>query len=118
MRTAPRVTDYGVDRGKPLPRQTIIQAGTAVFVDRTAVPRIRCVSGDPLAEPQAVTHSPLYRGTAWPAFRPTTVVGITPTPTTTLIPTHVPHPSPFPPLPPPNPHPHPTPPPHTPTSPP
>jgi hypothetical protein len=47
---------------------------------RTAFPRVRCQSGDPLAQPRAVTSTPSYAGPRWPGFSPTTVVLVTPTP--------------------------------------
>jgi hypothetical protein len=80
-----RVTDFGFAAGKAVPRQMIVQAGTAVFVDRTAFPRVRCASGNPLGEPQPVSRAPRYRGAPWTGFKPSTVVVITPAPTVILV---------------------------------
>jgi hypothetical protein len=81
LRVDTRVTDFQFgSNGKPLPKQTVLQAGTAVMLDRTAFPRVRCQSGDPLAEPRAVTSTPNYTGTRWGGFSPTTIVVVTPTP--------------------------------------
>jgi uncharacterized protein DUF6777 len=84
-RTDTRVTDYGFADGKAVPRQSVLQAGTAVFVDRTGVPRIRCQSGNPLGEPRAVTSSPQYINPPWTGFSPQTLVLINPAPATTIL---------------------------------
>jgi uncharacterized protein DUF6777 len=78
LRVDTRVTDFGFLAGKAVARQSILQAGTAVFLDRTAYPRVRCESGDPLAEPLAVKSAPQYTGPRWPGFSPATVVVVTP----------------------------------------
>ncbi|MBV8160942.1 MAG: hypothetical protein JO265_08470, partial [Acidimicrobiia bacterium] len=81
LRVDTRVTDFEFgSNGKPLPKQSILQAGTAVMLDRTAFPRVRCASGDPLAEPRAVTSTPSYTGPSWAGFSPSTVVVVTPAP--------------------------------------
>jgi len=85
LRVDTRVTDYGFADGRAVPRQSILQAGTAVLLDRTAFPRVRCASGNPLGEPQAVISSPAYTGPQWPGFSPTTVIVITPANNTTTI---------------------------------
>jgi len=81
LRVDSRVTDFQFgSNGKALPKQTILQAGTAVMLDRTAFPRVRCQSGDPLAQPRAVTSTPSYSGPQWTGFSPATVVVIRPAP--------------------------------------
>ncbi|HEY2427462.1 MAG TPA: DUF6777 domain-containing protein [Acidimicrobiales bacterium] len=81
LRVDTRVTDFEFgSNAKPLPKQTILQSGTAVMLDRTAFPRVRCQSGDPLAQPRAVTSTPSYTGGRWSGFSPTTVVVVTPAP--------------------------------------
>ncbi|MGQ0744779.1 MAG: DUF6777 domain-containing protein [Acidimicrobiales bacterium] len=82
-----RVTDYGLAGGRAVARPSILQAGTAVLVDRSGTPRVRCASGNPLGEPQPVASTPRYQGPAWPAFRPTTVVvvGAAPQPIPAII---------------------------------
>jgi len=79
LRVDTRVTDFQFgSNSKAIPKQTILQAGTAVMLDRTAFPRVRCQSGDPLAQPRAVTSNPSYTGPGWRGFSPATVVVVTP----------------------------------------
>jgi hypothetical protein len=70
VRADTKVTDYGLVAGRPLGRQAVIQSGTAVLLDRTGVPRVRCVSGNPLAPPGALRGAEGYTGSRWPEFRP------------------------------------------------
>jgi hypothetical protein len=72
--TDTRVTNYGYRNGRATPRQAVLQAGTAVMVDRYGVPRIKCNCGNPLTQPQAVRTAPTYTGAPWPGFSPATVV--------------------------------------------
>ncbi len=69
-----RVTNHGFRDGRPTSRQVVLQAGTAVLVDRYGVPRARCLCGNPLTTPQPVEAAPVYTGVAWPGFDPTTIV--------------------------------------------
>ena len=80
LTTDTRVTNHGYANGTATPRQSILQAGTAVLVDRFGIPRVKCGCGNPLTEP---TSQPIdtTTGTAWPGYQPTTVTTITPTPT-------------------------------------
>ena len=81
LRVDTRVTDYQFgSRGNPLPRQSVMQANTAVLLDRTAFPRVRCISGDPVGQPRAVGSSPSYTGPRWAGFSPNTIVVIRPAP--------------------------------------
>jgi hypothetical protein len=80
LRVDTRVTNYGYDNGRPVARQAILQAGTAVLVDDRGVPRARCKCGNPLGEPQAVTQSPVYTGDKWPGFDPAAAQVTTPAP--------------------------------------
>ncbi|MGQ0744781.1 MAG: DUF6777 domain-containing protein [Acidimicrobiales bacterium] len=82
LRVDVRVTDYGFAAGRAVARQAIVQAGTSVLVDRLGFPRVRCASGNPLGEPQAVASAPRYSGPRWPGFTPDRVVVITPAPRT------------------------------------
>jgi hypothetical protein len=81
LRTDTRVTDFGLRSGRAVPRQGVLQAGTAVFVERTGVPRVRCTSGNPLGPPRSVTGTSRYTGSRWPTFQPGTLVVINPAPT-------------------------------------
>jgi hypothetical protein len=47
-----RVTNHGFSGGEATPRQSILPAGTAVLVDDTDQPRVRCYCGNPLREPR------------------------------------------------------------------
>jgi hypothetical protein len=67
-----RVTNYGYVNGRPTPRQAVLQAGTAVLVDKWGVPRTKCNCGNPLTSPTAVRAS--YTGTRWSSFDPQTVI--------------------------------------------
>lgn len=64
-----RVTNHGYRDGQPTPRQSVLQAGTAVLIDNTGVPRVRCACGNPLVEPEPIA-GPVYVGTRWDGFDP------------------------------------------------
>ena len=66
-----RVTNHGYANGVATPRQAVLQAGTAVLVDRQGIPRVKCGCGNPLKPPIATT--PVYVGPRWPGFRPANI---------------------------------------------
>jgi hypothetical protein len=74
-----RVTNNGYRDGKPTPRQSVLQKGQMVLVDRYGVPRVRCECGNPLTPPQPVNKTPKYTGPQWPDFDPTTIIVVQPT---------------------------------------
>jgi hypothetical protein len=74
-----RVTNYGYSNGRATPRQAVLQAGTAVMVDRYGAPRIKCNCGNPLTAPIAVRSAPVYTGPQWPGFAPSNIVIVTQT---------------------------------------
>ncbi len=97
LRTDTRVTDHGyIEVGQAIPRQAVLQAGTAVMVDKYGSPRVRCISGSPLLDPVAITAPVarpagnvvvqpaaavarprvIYVGPRWPRFDPVTIVVI------------------------------------------
>lgn len=76
-----RVTNHGFSGGIATPRQSILEAGTAVLVDSFGVPRARCYCGNPLIPAVPVPASTPITGTPWPGFDPNQVVTITATPT-------------------------------------
>jgi hypothetical protein len=80
LRRDTRVTNHGFRQGVAEPRQSVLQAGTAVLVDDRGVPRARCFCGNPLAEPKPVPVQPTYTGQRWPSFDPRTVTAIAPAP--------------------------------------
>ena len=51
LRWDTRVTNHGFRDGEANPFQSLLQAGTAVMVDDTGVPRVKCNCGNPLGEP-------------------------------------------------------------------
>ncbi|AGB24330.1 hypothetical protein Mycsm_04077 [Mycobacterium sp. JS623] len=98
LRSDTRVLDHGYVNGQVYSRQAVLQAMTAVMVDKYGVPRVRCMSGSPLLEipevqqmqPQqaqpgqqtqpvqraAAARPPVYIGTPWQGFNPRVVVVI------------------------------------------
>jgi hypothetical protein len=71
-----RVTNYGYRNGHPTPRQSVLQAGQLILVDRYGVPRKRCECGNPLTPPVPSSRPPVYTGPRWPSFNPTTIIVI------------------------------------------
>ena len=71
-----RVTNYGYRNGRPTPRQSVLQAGQMVLVDRYGVPRVRCECGNPLTPPKPVRTAPRYTGPRWRDFDPTVIIVI------------------------------------------
>ncbi|MDZ7578057.1 MAG: DUF6777 domain-containing protein [Candidatus Nanopelagicales bacterium] len=80
LRSDTRVTNHALTNGQARPFQAVLQAGTAVLVDSTGVPRVRCACGNPLAPPTAVTEQVEYTGTPWSGFDPGILVVIVPGP--------------------------------------
>ena len=60
-----RVTNHGFSDGQATPRQSVLQAGTAVLVDVTGMPRTRCACGNPLAPPE-IEDGETMTGPSWP----------------------------------------------------
>lgn len=52
-----RVTNHSFTNGQAVSFQSILQAGTAVLVDSSGVPRVRCRCGNPLAEPVYIAEA-------------------------------------------------------------
>jgi hypothetical protein len=73
-----RVTEYVFSGGKAVGDQVVLQRGTAVFIDRTGIPRIRCASGNPLRPPQPISGTARYKGAPWPGFSPGSLVTVSP----------------------------------------
>jgi hypothetical protein len=96
LRNDTRVIDHGYVNGQAYSRQAVLQALTAVLVDKYGIPRVRCVSGSPLLEipvPQAQpapqpgpqvqpaprppsARPPVFIGQQWRGFNPRVVVVI------------------------------------------
>jgi hypothetical protein len=75
-----RVTNHGFANGRATPRQSVLQAGTAVLVDDRGEPRVRCACGNPLRAPMAAPTAPQYVGTPWPGFTPARTAVLAPAP--------------------------------------
>jgi hypothetical protein len=82
-----RVTNHGFKNGRATPRQAVLQAGTAVLVDRYGTPRVKCGCGNPLTKPAEQTTSVTYTGDRWQGFDPAVIVVVQPT--TVIIQTFV-----------------------------
>jgi hypothetical protein len=75
-----RVTDHSLVDGRAVPRQAVLQIGTAVLIDVFGSPRVRCASGSPLTAPEPVTGTTSYVGAAWGTFEPETIEIVVPAP--------------------------------------
>ena len=62
------VTNYGWRSGRIIPRQSVLETGTAVLVDLRGVPAARCASGSPLQPPAGLPADPAFQGTGWIGF--------------------------------------------------
>ncbi|MFD8235506.1 DUF6777 domain-containing protein [Streptomyces sp. NPDC059696] len=80
LRMDTRVTNHGYKNGAPTSYQAVLQAGTAVLVDDRGVPRVRCACGNPLSPPVAQQSAPKTTGQAWPGYKSSNVVTVTPAP--------------------------------------
>jgi hypothetical protein len=67
LRTDTRVTNHGYVNGRATPLQSVLEAGTAVLVDRYGRPVVKCYCGNPLTPPELLT-SPTYTGDRWSDF--------------------------------------------------
>ncbi|WP_153449467.1 DUF6777 domain-containing protein [Streptomyces smaragdinus] len=81
LRADTRVTNHGFTDGRATSFQSVLQAGTAVLIDRHGVPRVRCACGNPLTAPGKVRTDAGYRGGAWSSFHPNQVIIVKPAPT-------------------------------------
>ncbi|MGA5207537.1 DUF6777 domain-containing protein [Streptomyces variegatus] len=80
LRMDTRVTNHGYKDGAPTSYQAVLQAGTAVLVDDRGVPKVRCACGNPLSPPVARQTAPKTTGDAWPGYKQSNVVSVTPAP--------------------------------------
>jgi hypothetical protein len=78
------VTNHGYHNGHATTLQSVLQAGTAVMIDATGTPRVKCNCGNPLTPPEAIAPTNT-RGTAWPGYTPTQVTVVHPGPATATI---------------------------------
>jgi hypothetical protein len=75
LRTDTWVTNHGYVDGVANEIPAVLEAGTAVLVDKYGYPVVKCYCGNPLTTPRVYT-SPQYVGTRWPAFTPTSIIVI------------------------------------------
>ncbi|MGW4201345.1 DUF6777 domain-containing protein [Streptomyces sp. NPDC004726] len=80
LRTDTRVTSHGFKGGSAVARHAVLQAGTAVLVDRHGAPRVRCAGGNPLTSPVAVKGAVIHKGRLWKGYRPDRIVVVKSTP--------------------------------------
>jgi hypothetical protein len=67
LRTDTYVTNHGYALGSPTTVPAVLQAGTAVLVDRHGAPVTKCYCGNPLTPAFSYTR-PSYYGPRWPTF--------------------------------------------------
>jgi hypothetical protein len=77
LRTDTRVTSTGFTNGQATPYQAVLQAGTAVLVNKFGMPVVRCGGGNPLLEPVAAA-SASYTNPRWKDFSVGALVVIRP----------------------------------------
>lgn len=73
LRTDTYVTNHGFVNGQATTISTVLEAGTAVMVDKYGVPRVKCFCGNPLTPARRYTGT-VYRGSRWTGFDPATIV--------------------------------------------
>jgi hypothetical protein len=63
------VGNHGFQGGVATSELSVLQAGTAVMVDATGTPRVKCNCGNPLTSPELINLSTAHtRGVAWPGY--------------------------------------------------
>jgi len=72
------VTNFGWRNGKIIPRQSVLQRGTSVLIDRRGVPVARCLSGSPLRSAQPMPAAPSFQGEGWAGFSSASLDEVTP----------------------------------------
>jgi hypothetical protein len=75
LRADTAVTNHGFQNGKATNLQAVLQAGTAVLVDKFGAPVAKCYCGNPLSAPTS-RAKPKYNGQAWSRWSPNTVVTV------------------------------------------
>lgn len=73
------VVNHGYANGAATSMTAVLQAGTAVMVDRTGAPRVKCNCGNPLTTPEVIDLSAAtFSGPRWVTYRPAQVVYVRP----------------------------------------
>jgi hypothetical protein len=77
LRVDTQVTNHGFSNGTATSFQAVLQTGTAVMVDASGVPRVRCSCGNPLLPPTTSSNES-FTGTGWSNFQSGNVVIVEP----------------------------------------
>ena len=77
LRSDTAVTNHGYIDGHVTTLPAILEAGTAVLINRHGVPVTKCFCGNPLTKPTAFSPA-TYTGKRWPSFSPASVTYIKP----------------------------------------
>jgi hypothetical protein len=77
LRSDTYVTNHGYTNGVANPIPAVLQAGTAVLVDKYGFPVTKCYCGNPLTRPPTYSKPPTYYGPKWPGFTPGGITIIT-----------------------------------------
>lgn len=73
------VENHGYRSGTATAFPAVLQAGTAVMVDATGTPRVKCNCGNPLSEPTLVTvPSAATTGNPWAGYSAKSVISVRP----------------------------------------
>jgi hypothetical protein len=75
LRSDTAVTNHGYVGGHATSFPAVLQAGTAVLIDRHGQPVTKCFCGNPLTMPMSYTQS-AYTGKRWGSFSPASVTHI------------------------------------------
>jgi hypothetical protein len=73
LRSDTYVTNHGYENGRATAIPAVLQAGTAVLVDKYGVPVTKCYCGNPLTPPPTYSTPPTYYGPRWPGYNPGTI---------------------------------------------
>ncbi|WP_345763183.1 DUF6777 domain-containing protein [Diaminobutyricibacter sp. McL0608] len=73
------VGNHGYRNGVATSLLSVLQAGTAVMVDATGTPRVKCNCGNPLTPPQLIALPSAHLiGPTWKGYAPSSVIAVQP----------------------------------------
>jgi hypothetical protein len=73
------VTNHGYRNGRATTLQSVLQAGTAVMVDNTGTPRVKCNCGNPLTPPQPINVTSAHvSGAQWAGYSSSAITRVQP----------------------------------------
>ena len=78
LRTDTQVINHGFINGQATTIPEVLEAGTAVLIDKFGVPRARCFCGNPLLPPKPLKGKVTFTGPTWEGFTPSQVAAILP----------------------------------------